>query len=146
MTAHLNDQDRPRPGANQTGAGSPTTQLGAAEESSMTYREVAPDAWVPRLGTMQELPGEQAALVRGLFQLAAWVCDHPELPIPTVSARIPSSHRGWNLVDQVAASFSTDVAVWFDRRWQAVEASFGPVRISCVAYEPPCLPPARTAR
>lgn len=37
MIIHSCDQDRPRPGANQAGAGSPTTQLGAAEESSMTY-------------------------------------------------------------------------------------------------------------
>src|SRR4051794_38782068 len=105
---------RPRPGANQTGAGSPTTQLGAAEESSMTYREVSPEAWVPRRGTLQELPGERAALVRGLFVLAAWVCDHPELPTPVVSARITSMGCGWALVDQVAASCGPEVAVWVD--------------------------------
>src|SRR5262245_22872656 len=33
--------DRPRPGANQTGAGSPTTQLGAEETPSMTDTPVA---------------------------------------------------------------------------------------------------------
>jgi hypothetical protein len=137
-------RDRPRPGANQTGAGSPTTQLGAAEESSMTYREVSAEAWVPRLGTLQELRGERAALVRGLFQLAAWVCDHPELPTPVVSARIPSRDCGWVLVDRVAPSLGTGGVVRVDRRSRAVEASFGPVRISCVAheYEPPRLPPA----
>src|SRR4051812_34165879 len=108
----------------------------------MTYRGGSPEAWVPRLGTLKELPGERAALVRGLFQLAAWVCDHPELPTPIVSARIPSKDRGWALVDQVAASVGTDAAGWVDRRWRAVEASFSPVRMSCVAWEPPGLPPA----
>lgn len=36
------DQDRPRPGANQAGASSTTTQLSAAEESIMTYGVVTP--------------------------------------------------------------------------------------------------------
>lgn len=129
-------EDRPRPGANQTGAGSPTTQLGAAEESSMTYQEVSPVAWVPRLGTLKEIDSERAALVRGLFELAAWVCDHPELPLPVVSARVPSGYHGWDVVDEVAASIRSEPYTGHERRKYAVESAVGPVRVSCIAYGP----------
>lgn len=102
----------------------------------MSYESVSPEAWVPRLGTLQELPSDRAALVRGLFELAAWLCDHPELPLPMVSARVPSGYHGWDVVDGVAASVGAEPFTEFDRRMYAVEAGFGPVRLSCVAYGP----------
>ncbi|WP_041289260.1 hypothetical protein [Kribbella flavida] len=43
--------------------------------------------WVPRFG-MLEVPADRAALIRGLFELAAFVADHPELPLPKVQADI----------------------------------------------------------
>ncbi len=100
----------------------------------MSYESVSPAAWVPRLGTLQGLSGDRAALVRSLFELAAWVCDHPELPLPMVSARVPSGYHGWQVVDQVAASVDAEPFTEFERRKYAVEAGFGPVRLSCVAY------------
>lgn len=109
----------------------------------MSYREVSPVAWVPRLGTLKMLPAERAALVRGLFELAAWVCDHPELPLPVVAARVPSGYHGWEVVDQVAASTESEPFTECDRRKYAVEAGFGPVRVSCIAYGPRVLRRAR---
>ncbi|WP_343973808.1 hypothetical protein [Kribbella koreensis] len=41
--------------------------------------------WVPRFG-MLEVQAERAELIRGLFELAAFVADHPELSLPFVSA------------------------------------------------------------
>lgn len=102
----------------------------------MSYRSGSPEAWVPRLGTLRELPSDRTALVRGLFELAAWVCDHPELPLPTVSARVPSGYHGWQVVDHVASSMNVEPFTQFDRRKYAVEAEFGPVRLACVAYGP----------
>ncbi len=102
----------------------------------MTYQEVSPLAWVPRLGTLQELPAERAALVRGLFELAAWLCDHPEVPLPTVSATVPAGYHGGPVVDQVRRSLGGRGAVRADRRRYAVDATFGPVRLKCLAWLP----------
>ncbi|GAA0609890.1 hypothetical protein HPO96_29360 [Kribbella sandramycini] len=41
--------------------------------------------WVPRIGMLEVSP-ERAAVIRGLFELAAFVADHPGLPLPFVSA------------------------------------------------------------
>lgn len=94
--------------------------------------------WVPRLGLM-EVPRERAELISGLYELAAWVADHPELPVPRVEARIytgdPAS--AWEpraaLVELAAASLDVEP------QWRAggghytAEGSFGPVAFSATA-------------
>ncbi|WP_179752360.1 hypothetical protein [Microlunatus parietis] len=117
--------------------------MSAAEVSIMTDRVVSAEAWVPRLGTLKVLPAERAGLVRGLFELAAWVCDHPELPLPTVSARVPSGYLAHEVVDAVAGSIGMEPFTECDRRKYAVEAGFGPVRLSCIAYGPRVLRESR---
>ncbi|NYE74239.1 hypothetical protein [Microlunatus parietis] len=95
------------------------------------------------MGTLKVLPAERAALVRGLFELAAWVCDHPELPLPAVSARVPSGYHAHDVVDAVAGSTGMEPFTECDRRKYAVEAGFGPVRLSCIAYGPRVLRESR---
>lgn len=134
--------DRPRPGANQTGAGSPlATQQAAQEGSSMTegmYASV-PGEWVPRVGFLERLPADRANLIRGLFELAAWVADHPGTPVPSVVASIDTGLSRWEwqcrVVDQVAdalgvmaAPFRTSTGTRY-----AVETSFGPVGLRACA-------------
>ena len=53
----------------------------------MTDAVLAGTEWVPRFG-MLEVPAERAGLIRGLFELAAWVADHSELPLPIVTGRV----------------------------------------------------------
>jgi len=132
------DVDRPRPGANQTGAGSPTTQqeAGAVEVSSMTDAAVGLE-WVPRFGLL-EVSAERAALIRGLYELAAWVADHPELPVPSVDARVSTlGERSWDderaLVDRVAEALDVPAAVAAKGHHYMAAARLGPVRVSCTA-------------
>ena len=94
--------------------------------------------WVPRLG-MLEVSAEWAALIRGLFELAAWVADHPELPLPGVNAHVYTGSSGWDaqcgVVEAVAAALGTEAAPSPGRagtRYQ-VEVMFGPVRLISTA-------------
>lgn len=95
--------------------------------------------WVPRFG-MLEVPAERAALIRGLFELAAWVADHPDLPLPDVTAHVPTLHDGWDaeraMVDRVAGVL--EIAPEFDQSGAHYRAErlFGSVRVYCVAIEP----------
>jgi len=104
----------------------------------MTDAGTRVDAWVPRLGLV-EVSAERAALVRGLFELAAWVADHPELPLPTVNASVYTGSGSWDakcrVVDAVAAALGTAAAPTPGRagtRYE-VEAVFGPIRLYSVA-------------
>src|SRR3954464_15732690 len=87
--------DRPRTGANQNRAGSPFTQERVREVYSMTDAVQGGTEWVPRFG-MLEVSADRAGLIRGLFELAAWVADHPELPVPDVTAHLSTRHEGWD--------------------------------------------------
>jgi hypothetical protein len=94
--------------------------------------------WVPRFG-MLEVPRERAALIRGLFELAAWVADHPELPLPTVNGLVYTGSGEWDakcrVVDAVAAALGAQAAPSTGRagtRYQ-VEVMFGPVRLFSTA-------------
>lgn len=100
----------------------------------MTDVEVAATEWVPRVGLM-EVSAERAALIRGLFGLAAWVADHPEVPVPSVDASVYTGRDGWvsqcSVVDQVAAALGVAAAEKVTRagtRYE-VESRFGPVRL-----------------
>ena len=139
VIAAAHDVDRPRAGANQTGAGSPTTSQQAVQEDiSMTDAGTRVDAWVPRLGLV-EVSAERAALIQGLFELAAWVADHPELPVPNVHASVYTGSDGWEsrcrVVDAVADALGTTAAPTPGRAGTryGVEAMFGPVRLFSVA-------------
>ncbi len=129
--------DRPRPGANQYGAGFSTTQLGAEETTSMTDTAIVRDEWVPRLGLLEELEAGRAALIRGLFELAAWVADHPELPLPRVEAWAVPGHGVFAdecaVVDEVAAGLGVSAGLRANGEPYVAEARFGPVGVACAA-------------
>jgi hypothetical protein len=104
----------------------------------MTDVEVAATEWVPRLGLI-EVSAERAALIRGLFELAAWVADHPELPPPSVTASVYTGSDGWDsrcrVLDAVAATLgrpATPKPGQVGTRYE-VRTSFGPVEMYSVA-------------
>lgn len=104
----------------------------------MTHVVVAASEWVPRMGLMEVSP-ERAALIRGLFALAAWVADHPELPPPTVTASVYTGSGGWDAkcraVDAMAMALRKTAALSPGRagiRYE-VRTSFGPVELYSVA-------------
>jgi len=92
--------------------------------------------WVPRFG-MVEVPRERAELIRGLFELAAWVAVHPELPLPQVTACVPTRYDGWDaeraLVDEVAPALGVAPGFTAGGGHYHAEAFFGPVRVYCLA-------------
>jgi hypothetical protein len=92
--------------------------------------------WVPRFG-MLEVSSERAALIRGLFELAAFVADHPELPLPGVQASFYTGTGGWQakqaVVDQVAAALGKPAADRPGVGFYEVQAMFGPVRVKSTA-------------
>ena len=104
----------------------------------MTDTAATVDAWVPRLGLV-EVSAERAALIRGLFELAAWVVDHPQLPVPSVNASVYTGSGGWDakcrVVDAVAAALGLTPAPTPARAGTryGVEAMFGPIRLFSVA-------------
>ncbi|MEU8226161.1 hypothetical protein [Kribbella sp. NPDC048915] len=62
--------------------------------------------WVPPIGLLQ-LPGAHVAVIRGLFELAAFVADHPELPAPMVRATFrtpPEFDRELSAAEQYIAA------------------------------------------
>jgi hypothetical protein len=91
---------------------------------------------VPRFG-MLEVPRERAELIRGLFELAAWVADHPELPVPQVTASVPTRYDGWDaeraLVDEVAPALGVAPRFTAGGGHYQAETFFGPVRVYCLA-------------
>ena len=103
----------------------------------MTDAGAAVDAWVPRPGSV--VSAERAALVRGLFELAAWVADHPGLPVPSVNASVYTGSGGWDakcrVVDAVAAALGATAGPAPGRAGTryGVATSFGPVRLYAVA-------------
>jgi hypothetical protein len=100
--------------------------------------------WVPRFG-MLEVPRERAELIRGLFELAAFVADHPELPLPDVRARffktMPVAASAAEryvatraLVDEVGAALG--VVARDDAGQHEVRAVMGAVEVLSIAYSP----------
>jgi hypothetical protein len=92
----------------------------------MTDEVQAGTEWVPRFG-MLEVPRERAELIRGLFELAAFVADHPEFPLPFVSAVMLPFEEGFQreiaVVGAVAealgvaSGFAPDAAYVAERRF-----------------------------
>jgi hypothetical protein len=137
IAARRQQMDRPRPGANQTGAGSPTTQLGAEETTSMTDAARAGQEWVPRLGQPDGLAADRAALIRGLFEMAAWVADHPALPLPKLRAFVVPGHGVCTdecaVVDEVAGELGVTAGLRANGEHYLAEAAFGPIPVTCAA-------------
>ena len=103
----------------------------------MTDTASGPNEWVPRLGLLEELEADRAALIRGLFELAAWVADHPELPLPRVEAWAVPGHGVFAdecaVVDEVAAELGVTAGLRANSEHYVAEARFGPVRVACAA-------------
>jgi len=93
--------------------------------------------WVPPVA-MLAVPAEHAALIRGLFELAAFVADHPELPAPDVDAGFYSGGGDWQskrvVVDRVAAALGEPAADDPRRGSYGVRKLFGPVRLWATAF------------
>lgn len=92
--------------------------------------------WVPPLGMLNVSAG-RAELIRGLFELAAWVADHPELPLPHVTAAIYPDGE-WSaqvaLVDEVAQALGSSVVDRVeDVGHYETEARKGSLMVRCVA-------------
>jgi len=91
--------------------------------------------WVPRFG-MSEVAADRGRLIRGLFELAAWVADHPELPVPDVRAVVWPTRReefpaACDEVDRVAAAFGVEPKLSCGQ--YTMEAGFGPVDVASFA-------------
>ena len=96
-------------------------------------------AWVPRVGTLDSLPPERSALIRGLFELAAWISDHPDMPLPSVVATVDTGLSRWDwqcrVVDRVATALGVDAGPYktaTGTRYVA-ETAFGPVGLRACA-------------
>ncbi|TCO33367.1 hypothetical protein EV652_103368 [Kribbella steppae] len=93
--------------------------------------------WVPAIGMLEELPSKQAAVIRGLFELAALVADHPELPVPSVRVVFwpPSRNEDFEAacreVEQLGAVLG--VAPELNNGHYAVTTGFGPVEVTSFA-------------
>jgi hypothetical protein len=92
--------------------------------------------WVPRLGRLVGLPADRAALIRGLFELAAWVADH-RLPLPRVHARMVPGHGVCTdecaVVDEVAAELGVIAGLRAYGEHYVASAGFGQVVVTCAA-------------
>jgi hypothetical protein len=103
----------------------------------MTDGRTEAGEWVPRLGQLEGLPAGRAALIRGLFELAAWVADHPALPLPRVQARVVPGHGVFTdecaVVDEVADALGVTAGVRAGGEHYVAEAGFGPVVVTCAA-------------
>ncbi|WP_433019954.1 hypothetical protein [Kribbella sp. CA-294648] len=95
--------------------------------------------WVPRFG-MLEVPAERAALIRGLFELAAFVADHPELPLPSVDAGMFPREASFSdevaVVDRVAAGLGVTAGLRAGGGQYTAAKSFGPVRVYAMTSTP----------
>ncbi|MFI7059397.1 hypothetical protein ACIBL3_00260 [Kribbella sp. NPDC050124] len=96
--------------------------------------------WVPQFGMLEEVPAERAEFIRGLFELAAFVADHPEWPLPDVHGGI--FPRGEDFaaeaaeVDRIAATLGTVAAFRARGGHYHAERLFGPVRVYAMASTP----------
>jgi len=91
--------------------------------------------WVPRFGMLEVSP-QRAALIRGLFELAAFVADHPEVPLPDVRVNIFPGGEDYvadvAIVNDVAESLGVTAGFGAFGHYRAVRR-FGPVEVQSVA-------------
>ena len=102
-------------------------------------RAASPGGWLPPVGSLNGVSEERSALIRGLFELAAWVADHPDTPLPSVVATIDTglSHWEWQcrVVEQVADALGEVAAPCRTATGtrHVVETTFGPVALRACA-------------
>ncbi|WP_327640018.1 hypothetical protein OHB24_17085 [Kribbella sp. NBC_00482] len=104
--------------------------------------------WVPPIGMLEELSSEHVAVIRGLFELAAFVAEHPEFRSPVVHARF---YLPWNdrpaeptaeyaaerdLVDRLAAALGVSPIDDEASGHYSVTRSMGGVEASSTAVTP----------
>jgi hypothetical protein len=87
---------------------------------------------------MLEVSPERAELIRGLFELAAFVADHAELPLPSVQASFFTGRAGWQaqcaVVDRVATALGRAATDEPENGRYTVDAGFGSVRVYSTAF------------
>ncbi|MEU4292083.1 hypothetical protein AB0E63_27990 [Kribbella sp. NPDC026596] len=92
--------------------------------------------WVPRFG-MLEVTAERAAMIRGLFELAAWVADHPEMPLPYLTGGMFPGGVDFAAeaaeVDRIAAALGAPAGFRAGGGHYQAERMFGPVRVYALA-------------
>lgn len=105
----------------------------------MTDVAVDPGTWVPRLGD-SEIPEPHAELIRGLYGLAAWLADHPEVPTPHVQAYVSPGFEGWaagcRMVDRIAEALGVAPEFKAGGDHYVAKSTFGPVEVSTAAITP----------
>ncbi|TCC35102.1 hypothetical protein [Kribbella sindirgiensis] len=108
------------------------------------------------MGMLEELPSDHAAAIRGLFELAAFVADHPELPAPDVRAVFFPAHDPYadaaakytvrrNLVDQVAAAVGVETCTTASGTQYTATKMMGPVEVTAHAITPDSMAAYRAA-
>ena len=97
------------------------------------------EQWVPKLGSLGGLSADRAALIRGLFELAAWIAGHSDVPVPVVRARFFAEsceyHVERALVDRLVVAFGNE-PTYNGPGYYRVEASFGPIQ-ALASFGPP---------
>jgi hypothetical protein len=130
MSTQSTDGNRPRPGANQTGAGSLTTQLGAAEDSSMTeplsvvVERVLPYDGPHSADTVRDAADGLSALVRYLNNATGrWNAERTLRQAPDVADVLGDLEAAVGGLDQLLAQLADaldnlgdDPTLYDDRR------------------------------
>ncbi len=92
--------------------------------------------WLPGLGWLDMDP-ERVALIKGLYQLTAWVAEHRDLPEPQDQARVSPGLEGWQaecaVVDRVAGALGVTGEFRAGGGRYAAESWFGPVVVTSTA-------------
>lgn len=103
----------------------------------MTDRLIDPETWVLRNGDLDVAGDERAALIRGLYELAAWVAENPDVALPEVSAHVPARGDDWESecaeVGRAGASLGVAPVSRLAGQFYLVDARFGPVEVKSVA-------------
>ncbi len=122
----------------------------------MTDAVEAGTEWVPAIGMLEELPPGHAAVIRGLFELAAFVADHPEVPAPDVRAvffpaynpaadEVARYATRRQLVDQVAAALGVETVTSTSGAQYTATKMMGPVEVAAHAITPDSMAAYRAA-
>jgi hypothetical protein len=89
---------------------------------------------------MLEVPADRAELIRGLVELAAFVADHPELPLPHLDGGIDPRGEDFAAeaaeVDRIAATLGSTAKFRAGGGHYHTERMFGPVRVYALATTP----------
>lgn len=103
----------------------------------MTDADAGVPEWGPQIGWL-DLSDERRELIKGLYQLAAWVAEHRELPLPAVDAHVFAGIGAWDdtcaVVDRIAAALGAEAE---DRGTDyRVQSRLGPVKVWSASLRP----------